>query len=73
MALAKNLVHHNVLKHIEVLYHFIRDCMTKGKLGLEKVSMTDNAVYGMTKSLSADQFPSIQQHMGIEIISAQLR
>jgi hypothetical protein len=42
VALAKNLVHNNVSKHIEVWYHFVRDCATKEMLNLEKVSTTDN-------------------------------
>jgi hypothetical protein len=38
VALAKNPVHHNASKNIEVRYHFIRDCVTKDLLSLEKVS-----------------------------------
>ena len=60
VALAKNLLHHNALK-IEVRYHFVRDCVTKGKLDLEKVSTTDSVADGMMKSLSANQFRSIPQ------------
>ena len=29
-------------KHIEVRYHFVRDCVISGKIGLEKISTTDN-------------------------------
>ena len=54
LALAKNLVHHNASKHIEVRYHFIRDCVTKGKIGLEKVSSADNVANGMMKILSVN-------------------
>ena len=72
LALAKNKVHHNASKHIKVQYHFVWNCMTKGKLGLEKVSSADNVVDRMTMSLPADQFQSIRHLMGVEIISAQL-
>ena len=60
LALAKNPVHHNALKHIQVRYHFVRDCMTKGKLGLEKVSTINNVADGKTKSLSANRFQLIR-------------
>ena len=56
VALAKNLVHHNASKCIEVRYHFIQDSVTKGKLVLEKISTGDNVAYGMTKCLSANSF-----------------
>jgi hypothetical protein len=56
VALAKNLVHHNALKHIEVRYHFVRDCAIEEMLSLEKVSTIDNIADSMTKSLSTDRF-----------------
>jgi hypothetical protein len=54
IALTKNLVHHNASKHIEVEYHFVRDCATKEMLSLEKVSTIDNVADTMTKSLSTE-------------------
>ena len=51
---------------------FLRDYVIKGKLNLE-VSTTDNIANGMTKSLSADRFRLTWQHMGMEMISTQLR
>ena len=65
VALSKNPVHHNASKHIEVRYHFVRDCVISGKIGLEKISTTDNVADGMTKCLSADRFRSLRQQMGI--------
>jgi hypothetical protein len=56
VTLAKNPVHHNASKHIEVRYHFVRDCATKEMLSLEKISSTDNVTEAMTKSLSTDRF-----------------
>ena len=55
VALSKYLVHHNAFKHINVRYHFVRDCIISGKIGLEKISTTDNVVDGMTKCLSAQK------------------
>ena len=65
VALSKNPVHHNASKHIEVRYHFVRDCSISGKIGLEKISKTDNVADGMTKCLSADRFRSLRQQMDV--------
>jgi hypothetical protein len=73
VALAKNLVHHNASKHIEVRYHFVRDCATKEMLSLEKISTTDNVADAMTKSLSTDRFLSLRERMGVELIPDKLR
>ena len=56
VALSKNTVHHNASKHIDVRYHFVRDCIISGKIGLEKISKVDNVKDGMTKCLPADRF-----------------
>ena len=56
MALEKNPVHYNASKQIEVRYHLVRYYVTKGKLGLEKVSTADNVVDEMPNSLSANRF-----------------
>jgi hypothetical protein len=69
LALAENPIHHNASKHIEVRYHFVRDCATKEMLSLEKVSTTDNVADVMTRSLSTDRFRSLRNRMGVELIS----
>ena len=65
VALSKNLVHNNASKHIDVRYHFVWDCVILGKIGLEKISTSDNVTNGMTKCLSADRFRSLRHQMGI--------
>jgi hypothetical protein len=73
VALAKNAVHYNASKHIQVRYHFIRDCATKEMLSPEKVSTTDNVADAMTKSLSTDRFRTLHDRMGVELIPDELR
>ena len=65
IALSKYLVHHNASKHIDVQYHFVRDCVISGKIGLEKISTTDNVADGMTKCLWADRFWSLRKQMSV--------
>jgi hypothetical protein len=69
----KNLVHQIASKHIEVRYHFVRDCATKELLSLEKISTTDNFADAMTKSLSTDRFRSLCNQKDVELISDELR
>ena len=64
VALSKNPVHHNASKHIEVRYHFARDCVISGKIGLQKISTTDNVADGMTK-WNEPSFESIERAVGI--------
>ena len=65
VAFSKNPIHHNASKHINVRYHFVRDCVISGKIGLDKISKTDNVADGMTKCLSANRFWSLRQQMGV--------
>ena len=65
VALSKNPVHHNASKHIDGRYHFVRDCVISGKIGLDKISTTDNVADGMTKFLLADRFRSLRHQMGV--------
>ena len=66
VALARNPVHHNASKHIEVRYHFIRECVTRGQLSLEKFSKADNVVDAMTKCLPMDHFWFLRDLMVVE-------
>ena len=65
VALSKNLIHHNTSKHIDVRYHFVWDCIISGKIGLKKISTSDNVADGMTKCLSADRFRSLRHQMSV--------
>ena len=63
--LCKNSPFHTKSKHIDVRYHFLWVCDISRKIGLEKISTTNNFADGMTKCLSIDQFQSLRHQMGI--------
>ena len=65
VTLSKNPVHHNALKYIEIRYHFVQDCVSSGKVTLEKISTINNVLDGMTKCLIADRFRSLRHQMGL--------
>ena len=61
----RNPIHHNASKNINVRYHFVWDCVTSRKLGLENISTANNISDGMTKCLAANRFRSLRHHMGL--------
>ncbi|CAM1304163.1 Uncharacterised protein r2_g1403 [Pycnogonum litorale] len=52
IALAKNPVHHQRSKHIDIRYHFIRDEVERGDISLTYVSSEDNVADVFTKPLA---------------------
>jgi hypothetical protein len=63
--LSKNPVHHDRSKHIEVKYHFIRECVEGGKIILEQISIKDQLADIMTKSLGRVLFQELRDRIGI--------
>ena len=52
IALAKNPVHHNRSKHIDIKYHFIRENVANNKIELQYVPSADNIADVMTKPVA---------------------
>ncbi|GAU12596.1 hypothetical protein TSUD_132060 [Trifolium subterraneum] len=63
--LAKNHVSHGKSKHIETMFHFLRDQVNKGKLSLEYCSTNDQHADILTKAVKGDQFLKLRREMGI--------
>jgi hypothetical protein len=69
--LSKNPVHHDRSKHIEVKYHYIRECVEKGKIVLEQISTRDQLADIMTKSLGRVLFQELRDRIGMVNIKTQ--
>jgi hypothetical protein len=54
ISVAKNRVLHSKTKHIEVMYHFLRDNVEKGKITLIHVPTPDQQADIFTKSRSSN-------------------
>ncbi|KAK6161170.1 hypothetical protein DH2020_004551 [Rehmannia glutinosa] len=63
--IAQNPVHHNRTKHIEIRYHFLRDCVSKQKIEISFVPSQDQLADIFTKPLTSETFASIRARLGI--------
>ena len=69
IALAKNPVHHDRSKHIDVKFHFIRDCVEHGEVQLDHVGSDDQVADPLTKALGRVKFIELRQKLGVKEIS----
>lgn len=65
--LAKNPVHHERSKHIDVRYHFIRNSVKEGKVDLKHVASKDQAADIFTKPLPKEVFDRGRKLIGMRI------
>lgn len=60
IALMKNPVHHGCSKHIDMRFHFIRECIEKGKITVESVSSGEQRADILTKALPSMKFAAMR-------------
>jgi hypothetical protein len=65
IALMKNPVFHDRSKHIEIRYHFIRQCVENGNIDVQFVRTEDQLSDILTKSLARVQFQELRRRIGI--------
>ncbi|KAK2447699.1 hypothetical protein QL285_007031 [Trifolium repens] len=63
--LAKNPISLGKSKHIETIFHFIRDQVSKGKLKLEFCSSEDQQADIFTKAIKRNQFLKLRRNIGV--------
>ncbi|CAH9136547.1 unnamed protein product [Cuscuta epithymum] len=68
IALANNLVHHERSKHIDTKFHFIRECIEKGIIGIEHVRTEGQLADILTKPLGRQRFTELRTKIGIQHI-----
>ena len=54
--LCKNTVFHEITKHVDVRYHFIREKVADGLIKVEKIATENNLADMGTKALSLSKF-----------------
>ena len=66
IALAKNPVLHDRSKHIDVKFHFIRDCVDGGQIVIEFVETGRHLADVLTKSLGRLRLTELEKMIGVE-------
>lgn len=64
--LAKNPVFHGRSKHIDIRYHFIRECVERGEIILRHVNTNKQRADVLTKALSRAKFEEMRELLGVK-------
>ena len=64
--LAKNPVFHGRSKHIDIPYHFIRECVERGEIILKHVCTEDQRADVLTKAMTTVNFEKMRALLGIQ-------
>ena len=67
IALANNPEHHARTKHIDIQYHFVRNCVEDGRTRLEYCPTEDMVADGFTKGLGPERHRRLGKAMGISV------
>ena len=63
--LTENPMFHDLSKHIEIRYHFIRDCVQRRAVKLEYISIDEQVADILTKSLPCGKHVFFRDKMGV--------
>ena len=65
ISLCNNPVHHERSKHIDIRYHFIRECVEEGKVKVKHVASNDQLADLLTKPLGRVKFEELRRRVGV--------
>jgi hypothetical protein len=71
IALMKNPMFHGRSKHIDVKFHFIRECIERGKINVKKVNTLDQKADAPTKPMSTIKLSVMRHLLGVREIEDQ--
>ena len=71
--LSKNPVFHDRSKHINIRYHFLRDCVQRGTIQLEYIQTYEQVANIFTKALCRHSFVKFKDKLGCYRIPSSLR
>lgn len=70
IALMKNPVFHGRRKHIDIKYHFIRECVERGQIEVRRVCTDVQTADALTKPLPAVKLATMRHLMGVRDLSS---
>lgn len=70
--LAKNPVFHGRSKHIDIRYHFIRECVERGEIVIKHVVTDGQRADIMTKALNTVKFENMRKLLGVKDLLKQV-
>ena len=72
IALMKNAVFHGRSKHIDIKYHFIRECIERGEIMVKRVGTNEQKADALTKPLPGGKLTVMNHLLGMrELRSCQ--
>jgi hypothetical protein len=69
IALMKNPVFHGRSKHIDIKYHFIRECVERRQILVKRVCTTEQKADAVTKPLAAVKLGVMRYLLGVHELS----
>ena len=63
--LSENPVFHDRSKHIDIKYHFLRDCVQRGTIQVEYIQTYEQVVNIFTKALCIHSFVKFRDKLGL--------
>jgi hypothetical protein len=72
IALAKNPVFHDRSKHIDVRYHYIRECVERGRIVISYIATEVQLGDALTKALGRVHFQELRAKIGVKDFSGDL-
>ena len=73
ISLCKNPVHHERTKHIDVQFHYIRECIEEGMIEVQHVNTKDQLADILTKSLGRQKFLEMRERIGVQTVMQRSR
>jgi hypothetical protein len=70
IVLAKNPLFHDISKHINIIFHYLRDCITNKEVEVKYVKTQDQVTNIFTKPLKNDIF--IKMRDMLEVMKKQV-
>ena len=68
ISLIKNLVLHDRSKHVEIRFHYIRECADRGLIKIDFIRTEEQLGDIFTKSLAHIKFEGLRSEIGVQII-----